>query len=426
MLKEISKNILTLIFGNLAKKIIEKHNVKIVAVTGSVGKTSTKLAIAQVLSEKYKVGFQKGNYNTLLSVPFIFLEQSQPNPFEIAKWIKAYLGGRRILKQTTYYDVVVVELGADRPGDIIAFNKYLHPEVSVVTAVSPEHMAHFKTIEAVAAEELSVSSFSKNVILNSDDIKSQFITKYISGTKYLTYGLTLDANYSGTYKILNNEMEVTIKNAGNSFISQTAVFGAPFAKAITAAVAVSDQMGLSNDEIEAGIKKIMPNPGRMNILKGINKSIIIDDTYNSSPLAVKAALEVLNNLKAPQRIVVLGMMNELGESSKKEHEIMGELCTPESIDLVITLGEHANFYTAPVAAANGCKVIETSAPQAAARAVKENLKDNGIVLVKGSQNGVYAEEVVKKLLLNSEDEINLVRQSNYWMKIKIKQFGDNL
>jgi len=105
---------------------------------------------------------------------------------------------------------------------------------------------------------------------------------------------------------------------------------------------------------------------------------------------------------------------------------MGELCTPESIDLVITLGEHANLYTAPVAAANGCKVIETSAPQAAARAVKENLKDNGIVLVKGSQNGVYAEEVVKKLLLNSEDEINLVRQSNYWMKIKIKQFGDNL
>jgi UDP-N-acetylmuramoyl-tripeptide--D-alanyl-D-alanine ligase len=426
MLKEIPKSILTSIFGNLTKKIIEKHNVKIVAVTGSVGKTSTKLAIAQVLSEKYKVGFQKGNYNTLLSVPFIFLDQPQPNPFDISKWVKAYLSGRRILKQATYYDVVVVELGADRPRDVIAFNEYLNPDVSVVTAVSPEHMAQFQTIDAVAAEELSVSKFSKNIILNSDDISPEFITKYIGGTKYLTYGLKPDANYSGTYKISNNEMEVTIKNAGNSFNAQTALFGAPFAKAITAAAAVSGQMDLSNDEIKAGIKKIMPNPGRMNILKGIKNSMIIDDTYNSSPLAVKAALEVLNNLKAPQRIVVLGMMNELGESSKKEHQTMGELCTPESIDLVITLGEHANFYTAPAAAAKGCKVIETSTPQTAARAVKENLKDSGIVLVKGSQNGVYAEEVVKKLLLNSEDAVNLVRQSGYWMKIKIKQFGDIL
>jgi len=426
MLKEIPKSILTSIFGNLTKKIIEKHNVKIVAVTGSVGKTSTKLAIAQVLSEKYKVGFQKGNYNTLLSVPFIFLEQSQPNPLDLAKWVKAYLRGRRILKQATYYDVVVVELGADRPGDIIAFNKYLHPAVSIVTAVSPEHMAQFKTLEAVALEELSVSSFSKNIILNIDDINPQFITKYINGTEYLTYGLESGANYSGTFKISKNKMEVSIKSAGNSFNAQTTLFGVPFAKATTAAAAVSDQLGLSSDEIKSGIQKIMPNPGRMNILKGIKDSLIIDDTYNSSPLAVKAALEILNNLKASQRIVVLGMMNELGESSKKEHQTMGEICRPELIDLVVTLGEHANFYTAPAAAANGCKVIETSTPQAAARAVKENLKDNGIVLVKGSQNGVYAEEVVKKLLLNSEDTINLVRQSNYWMKIKIKQFGEIL
>ena len=160
----------------------------------------------------------------------------------------------------------------------------------------------------------------------------------------------------------------------------------------------------------------------MNILQGLKESIIVDDSYNSSPLAVEAALKMLYQQEAPQRIAVLGSMNELGEVSASEHEKVGKLCSSELLEYVVTIGSESEKYLAPAAKSNGCQVKSFSDPISAGTFVHSILEPHAIVLFKGSQNGVFAEEAIKPILHNSKDEQKLVRQSPDWLKIKSAQF----
>jgi UDP-N-acetylmuramoyl-tripeptide--D-alanyl-D-alanine ligase len=160
----------------------------------------------------------------------------------------------------------------------------------------------------------------------------------------------------------------------------------------------------------------------MRRLAGVNGSIIIDDTYNASPEAVKLALSSLYQMDSPQKIAVLGNMNELGASSEEEHRKIGEYCDPKQLSLVLTLGTDANKYLAEAAETKGCKVVTFDNPYTIGDYLKSIVKPGAIVLAKGSQNGVFAEEAVKLLLANPKDQSKLVRQSPQWLKIKTKAF----
>jgi UDP-N-acetylmuramoyl-tripeptide--D-alanyl-D-alanine ligase len=162
----------------------------------------------------------------------------------------------------------------------------------------------------------------------------------------------------------------------------------------------------------------------MQILPGVKGSTIIDDSYNASPAAVEAALDVLYAAKAPQRIAILGNMNELGDYSQEAHEEVGRYCQPDKLDLVVTIGADAEKYLVPAAREAGCRVEAFSSPYDAGRKVLSEMKTGAVVLAEGSQNRVFAEESLKILLDNPEDAKKLVRQSDYWMKIKRGQFGD--
>jgi UDP-N-acetylmuramoyl-tripeptide--D-alanyl-D-alanine ligase len=177
------------------------------------------------------------------------------------------------------------------------------------------------------------------------------------------------------------------------------------------------------EEIDKGLHNIRPVSGRMNRLKGINGSIILDDTYNASPEAMKAALKTLYRVKAPQKIAILGNMNELGSYSQSAHEEIGQSCDPAQLYLVVTIGPDANKFLAPAAKTNGCEVANFDSPYDAGEYVKEQIQEGAIVLAKGSQNKVFAEEAVKQLLADISDSDKLVRQSPEWLKIKRKAFG---
>jgi UDP-N-acetylmuramoyl-tripeptide--D-alanyl-D-alanine ligase len=161
----------------------------------------------------------------------------------------------------------------------------------------------------------------------------------------------------------------------------------------------------------------------MQKLTGINNSIIIDDSYNSSPVAAKLALDTLYGLESPQKIAILGNMNELGDYSKQAHEEIGSYCDPKQLELVITIGPDANKYLGPVAVTRGCGVKSFDSPYEAGEFIKPLIKSGAVILVKGSQNKVFAEEAIKLLLANPADEAKLVRQSPQWLKIKQKAFG---
>jgi len=404
------------------KKYFIKHpEVKLVVVAGSIGKTSTKRAIATILSQKYRVTMHEGNHNMAISAPMAILGLAYPKSVRsISAWLTVFKAARRRVNEPTGTDVIVAELGADQPGDIDQFARYLKPDIGVVTAVTIEHMESFKTLDAIAKEELTVANISKLAIINRDDIEGKY-AQYLTNTNVDTYGTTGLAEYRFEIKdfsIANGyEGAVIAPELSEPQPATIKVLGEHSLRPAMGAVAVGLKMGMTAEEVVAGLKLVRATPGRMNVLRGIENTIIIDDTYNSSPLAASSALQALYSLQVPQRIAILGTMNELAGSSAAEHEALGKMCDPSLLDWVLTVGEEAEKYLAPAAKARGCQVRSFKTAVDAGAFAHRILAPGAAVLAKGSQGGVYLEEAVKILAMLGEDD-QLVRQSAQWLETK--------
>lgn len=425
-MKTYFRKLLEKIFAAQMRQIIAKHQPTIIAVTGSVGKTSAKLAIATVLSQVYRVRWQEGNYNAPISVPFIFLNRPLPNIYNPFGWLAAWLHGRSLLHGAKPFDVVVVELGTDAPGDIAYYENLLQPDIAVVTAVSEEHMEFFADLNAVAAEELAVHRYAKRLVVNADDIDRAYMEKYIPKTTLVnSYGFER-AEYRLATRRLQHGMRVAVQLGEGGEVAQATVslVASHSAKAVAAAVAVADLLHMPLEEISAGMAAVTAPSGRMQLLHGKYDSVLLDDTYNASPLAVVAALKTLYEQPGRHKIAILGQMNELGTLSASAHKKIGQLCDPEKLLAVVTIGKDANSYLAAAAEKRGCKVLRCESPYAAGVRVEALLKKDTVVLAKGSQNGVFAEEALKPLLNDPKDESKLVRQSKQWMSRKQTQFLD--
>ena len=416
-MKQFLRNMLCLQLERKVEQLRVKHKFTVVAVAGSVGKTSTKLAVARLLEASGKsVRYQEGNYNDRVSVPLVFFGEAMPSLFNIFAWLGVLGRMSRQVKQDYGYDVVVVELGTDGPGQMADF-AYIQPDITVLSAISPEHMLQFGTIDAVASEELEVSNYSWQLLVNVADVDA----KYLDGISYKSYGVGQPADYQaeviGSHGIVGQQL--LIKSAdGADFQVSTDYGGHQGATIVLAAVAVAKMLSIDDEAIVSAVADLRPFAGRLQILEGINGSTIIDDTYNSSPLATKAALDLLYATDAQQKIAILGDMNELGDSSVKEHRELGAYCRADELDYVITIGTKSRDDLAPVAEAAGCRVKSFTNPTEAGKFVRAIIAPGALILAKGSQNGVFAEEAVKQLLKHPEDSAKLVRQSEEWLKKK--------
>lgn len=423
-------------FKNYIQKKLEKYaasylqahpDIKLVCVAGSVGKTSTKTAIATVLSEQYRVHMHEGNHNTEMSVPLAILGIEYPGEIRSPlAWWSVFRAAKQKVRQPSDVDIIIQELGTDKPGDIPAFGRYLQPDIGVVTAITPEHMQSFGTIDAVAAEELSLGNFSKVVIINRDDIEGRF-AQLLNNPNIDTYGTSGTAEYSFV------DEDFTIEGGHKGYFTNPEfadnlhatlhVLGEHNVRPVVGAVAVAIRFGMAPQAIIQGVEAIRPVPGRMNLLHGANGSIVIDDTYNSSPAAAQMALQTLINLPAPQHIAILGSMNELGASSAAEHEHLGRMCHPDQIDWVVTIGEEAAKYLAPAAQANGCAVKSFADSISAGSYIHQFIEPGAIVLAKGSEGGIFVEEAVKVILHSIDDNNKLVRQTPEWLEAKSQFFS---
>ena len=303
------------------------------------------------------------------------------------------------------------------------------PDIAVITAVADEHMEFLKDIDTVAKEELSLLKFSKQTIINSDLVDQRHIDKYIEpDANFETVGKSKLNNYLLTSQRTNlGRLKLNVKSKDGKFMveSETHMLGEHSLTALALASVVAHKLGLSVTKIEQAINNYNNPPGRMNLLDGIKDSVVIDDTYNASPVATKAALDALYLAPIEHRIALLGNMNELGNISAEAHRKVGAHCKADKLELVVTLGKDANKYLAPVASKNGCRVVTAKSPVEAARIIEQFMSPKSIVLAKGSQNGVYAEEAVKLLLKTpSKASSLLVRQSPAWLATKKAQFPD--
>ncbi len=413
------------------KRLLKRHPYKIVAVSGAVGKTTTKLAIATVLEEKYRVLVQHGSFNDEIGLPLACFNLTLParifNPFS---WVWRLVQMERIIHAPSSHDILVIEVGTDAPGEIPHTLTYLHPDIGVVTAVTPEHMEYFGDLDTVAHEELSLLTGSKQAVVGYDDIAAKYRRQYVDPhPAHFYYGLS-HSNVDYRFEVsgagpLNGTTGILLKDGHTRIASITVnLYGRHSAKVTAAAYAVGDLLGLTLAQLEKGIGAIRPVHGRMNPLQGINGSRIIDDTYNSSPEAVAAALQALADTPVTgRRIALLGSMNELGSQSPEYHEATGALAA--GVDLLVTVGTLANRYLGPAAVRAGLdpsRCHSADSPYAAGDYLKTILAPGDILLAKGSQNGVFAEEALKVLLADPADIDSLVRQSPAWMRIKRRQF----
>lgn len=416
-MKRFFREIICKILESRVVRLRKNHQFTVVAVAGSVGKTSTKMAIAKTLeSAGRRVRYQEGNYNDRVSVPLVFFGETMPPLTNIFAWMATIFRIWRSAERSYEFDVVVVELGTDGPGQMKYFD-YIVPDMTVLTAISPEHMLQFGSIEAVAEEELAVARYSEQLIINVADVDAA----YLGGLEFIGYGVDVGADYSakrvGKASIDGQKLEVDGPDDLLLHL-KTRYVGRQGATIALSAAVVAHQLGVDEGAIVEAVASLEPFAGRLQILEGKNGSKIIDDTYNSSPLATKAALDLLYATPAKQKIAILGDMNELGESSDGEHRTLGEYCRPDELYYVVTIGTQSRKHLAPAAEAAGCKVKSFTRAADAGKFVESIIAPGALVLAKGSQNGVFAEEAVKQLLKNPDDATKLVRQSEEWLAKK--------
>ena len=421
----------------LAKWTLKKYKPEIIAITGSVGKTTTKDAIYQVLRDTTDVRRSEKSFNSEIGLPLTILglPNGYSNPLT---WLTNLLRGLMlVIGNTKYPKLLVLEVGADHPGDIKKVGKWVHPDIAVITRLpeTPVHVEYFSSPEEVRKEKAElVRALKKDgvFIANADD-SHVLDLRPLTKARCITYGFGEKADVRGSMPTVSygasegqNKplgMEFTVTYQGESMpIFLKGVLGVQPATSALAAVAVGVARGVPLVEIAANIRRIELPRGRMRLIAGKQGATLIDDSYNSSPVALEAALHTLRDLKGGRKIAALGDMLELGEHSEKEHTRMGTLAA-KVVDELVTVGKRAHmFATAAKAAGLSPEHIhEFDDSATAGKWLTSIVQEGDIVLAKGSQgsgkNMIRMERVVKALMKDEEEAADtLVRQEPEWLK----------
>ncbi len=422
-MKKIAREIIVRKLKKKIRKLLKKNNLKIVAITGSLGKTSAKIATAKVLSEKYKVIYSEDSYNTEIGLPLSLFGLKTPIPiWNIISWRKIF---KLINSQINNYpyDIAVLEMGADKPGDIAFFTEFIKPDIGVITAIAPVHTEKFKTSKNIFEEKWLLAKASKLVIYNQD---FEILSKAGERLKNaFSYGLKGgDIRFDNIERSKEGFLKATLIITKKVYKVETKQVSKQGLYSLLVAASVANELKIKINAILEAISKIKPAKGRMNLLKGIKNSLIVDDSYNSSPQAAIDALSTLSEFPG-RKIAVLGNMNELGNFSARGHRLVGEYAS-EIVDSLLVIGEDAKKYLASSANKKGLdksKIATFNNPYSAGKFLSTKIRKGDIILVKGSQNGVFSEEVIKIILSRKINPVQvLVRQSKSWLKKKKKSF----
>jgi UDP-N-acetylmuramyl pentapeptide synthase len=433
-MKGLFKVIIVTMLALVSRAVVRKYKPTIVMVTGSIGKTSTKDAVAAALGKSRFVRASEKSYNSEFGVPLTILGASNPwtSP---ARWTKVFVEAHLLLLLPNHYPkILILEVGADTPGDIGKILKIATPDAVVVTRLPelPVHIEAYATAAAVREEEFMPAyalAPNCNLIFSADDPYARQLAKPLE-VKVTTFGASPDARvrigkpeiWVEEGELVGMRTEVTID--GESYpLCVRGALGAPQLLAPAAALATACALGLSPQEALAGIDDYVAPPGRARVLRGKNDAILIDDTYNSSPAAVEEALSTLDRiatlLPGTRRIAMLGDMLELGRYSNEAHAAAGTLAA-KHCDVLVTVGTRSRA-TAESAIAAGMPEANVHSFDTALVAIEQlqNLKlaegKRAAILVKGSQS-IRMERITAKLLADASDAKLLVRQESQWKR----------
>ncbi|TAN32664.1 UDP-N-acetylmuramoyl-tripeptide--D-alanyl-D-alanine ligase [Patescibacteria group bacterium] len=416
-----------------AKKIVKKYKPDIVGITGSVGKTSAKEAAAAVLARRFSVRRTVKNYNNEIGVPLTILGFDKTPGASVWGWLKVFSRALALLfaRDKNYPDILVLEMGADKPGDVQYLVDMAPCKVGVLTFISHAHTEFFKTIKKIAQEKrIIISHLNRDgfAVLNFD---SELVMQNASATKaeIVTYGYKEGADLRVTdVNLIKDEItgwptgmnfKVIFKGSVIPVFLPRAIAKSPLISAAACGLAIGTVFGVNLIEGSQALSELEPLAGHMCLLPGIKETLIVDDTYNSSPEAVKAALESLAQISIGlegARYAVLGDMLELGAETENAHRELGFLAAGLGIDHLLTVGVAAKHMAAAAreAGLNTDKIFSFDQSGEAGKFLQERMKRGDVILVKGSQS-MRMERIVKEIMAEpAQAEKLLVRQGKEW------------
>ena len=355
---------------DLAKFYREKLGLKVVGITGSAGKTSTKDLVAAVLSDKYKVFKTKGNFNNEIGLPLMILE----------------------LDST--YDVAILEMGMRGLGQIKELAEIASPDLGIITNIGISHIEILKTRENILKAKMEIATFfDKNntlVVWGNDDFlgalpEAQYkIVKTGVGENFEIGAKNIALEeLSSKFTVYDGEKEeeFSLDMPGEHNISN-----------LMLGIAIAKELGVSFEEMKRGLKNIEATSMRLELIKK-DGFAILNDCYNSSPVAVKSAIDVMKNIEGKRRIAVLGTMRELGHKSEEAHMEIGKYAKENGIEKVLCFGDFSENIKEGYG--EGCTVYENKE-----ELIKDLLNiicEGDIILVKASRSLKF-EEITKALL----------------------------
>lgn len=422
MFKNVFKKIIIKILKFEAKLILGRFKPKIIAVSGTVGKTSAKEAIALVLGSEFNVRKSEKSYNSELGVPLTIIG-SKTGWNSLTKWLGIILKGFKVfLLEMDYPEYLILEIGVDMPGDMERMMSWISPDMAVITALGsvPVHVEHFKEPADLMKEKWKlVESLGEDgiAVLNKDDKTVALYDKKLK-IRTITFGFSETADLCASNYKMNSDGIVFKISFGGSIapVKLNMVFGRQNVYTAMTAIVTGLSRGINLVKCVEAVSKMKPVSGRLNLLEGVNSSLIFDDTYNSSPLAVESAVEALSEYPAKRRIAVLGDMKELGVFSQEEHKRIGEMLRAKDVWFLFTVGKEAKYFAegARKSGFDTAKIFEFDNAVEAGEAVRQIIKEGDLILVKGSQSA-RMEKTVEKIMAHPENkESLLVRQEEDW------------
>lgn len=352
----------------LAKYKRSKYNIPVVAVTGSVGKTSTKDMIASVLAKKYNVLKTEGNNNNHIGLPLTLLK----------------------LKNHT---AVVVEMGMNHLGEIRLLTNIAKPTTCVITNIGTSHIGNLGSRENILKAKLEILEGLKNngeIIINNDnDLLHKWAKENTSNYNIKTYGTENESDYMAyNLECEENSSLYDIKTDNTKYKVNVPIPGVPFVYNSLCGIAIGRSLDISMDKIIEGVYELELTKKRMEKIITKDGIIIINDSYNASLDSVKPALEQLKITKGNKKIAVLGDMLELGDYSKALHEEVGEQVVKQEIDVLITVGTNARYIAKKAEELNMIKdnIFSFNTIEKATNKIKEIQEEGDVILLKASNS----------------------------------------
>jgi UDP-N-acetylmuramoyl-tripeptide--D-alanyl-D-alanine ligase len=355
----------------LATQHRQQLGTKIIGITGTNGKTTTKELIASVLKEKYKIHYTQGNLNNHIGVPLT------------------------LLKLKPEHQLAIVEMGANHQGEIKLLCEIARPDFGIITNVGKAHLEGFGSFEGVMKTKAElydyISANGLGIFINDDNdyLKKMAIKSNVNPDKQIAYAMKLHPDLSMvTGKVISSDPFLTMEcQTGNTFQVTTHLIGTYNAENVLAAATIGHFFGMKNTQIKQGIENYEPQNNRSQLIVSAKNKLIVD-AYNANPTSMQAAIQNFAAMQVDTKTAILGEMLELGSQSADEHQAIINLLKEKSFTNVLLVGKAFQNCTTDY---NAFETVEKLIAY-----ISENNIDNQTILIKGSR-GIHLEKIISLL-----------------------------